>query len=280
MQADNYYMLEFVKEFEQVAVRFSPVVLILPGVLCVVLGLFIWLGGLGLRKVLAAVLGSIVGGVCGFFVSGRNIILAGLSTAPGAIAAIVFEKLFVAIMTAGLAAAIGFAILVGPYVEDTDVQRRYFGPKMQDETERLSAGQSVGIMEAYAADFSAALKEARLQMPRHNLAIIAGAAVIFVGGVFFLRHFASALCCATLGTALIFGGMVLLLLYKGSAPISGICQRRLFYLGVFAVMVVFGMVEQLVLCRRAGRKAKSIRKRKTDKGVEEIRDMTADWRSA
>jgi hypothetical protein len=44
--------------------------------------------------------------------------------------------------------------------------------------------------------------------------------------------------------------MILLLLYKGAAPISRICQNQLFYLGVFGVMTAFGMAEQLLLCQR------------------------------
>ncbi|GAG23662.1 unnamed protein product, partial [marine sediment metagenome] len=40
-------MFELLEHFEQVAVRFSPVVLIVPGLVAVLLGLFVWLGGLG-----------------------------------------------------------------------------------------------------------------------------------------------------------------------------------------------------------------------------------------
>jgi len=66
-------MLEIAKNFEQMATGFSPIVLIAPGLVCVVVGLFIWLGGLGFRRPLAAVVGAVSGGICGFFITDRNI---------------------------------------------------------------------------------------------------------------------------------------------------------------------------------------------------------------
>jgi hypothetical protein len=42
--------------------------------------------------------------------------------------------------------------------------------------------------------------------------------------------------------------MVLLLLYKGAMPVTVIDRRASFFAAVFGVMVVFGTIEQLVLC--------------------------------
>ena len=52
-------MLEIAQNFEQVAAEFRPVVLIGPGLAAVWVGLFVWLGGLGVRRVLLAVVGAI-----------------------------------------------------------------------------------------------------------------------------------------------------------------------------------------------------------------------------
>ena len=65
-------MLQILQEFEQTAARFSPVVLIAPGVVAVIIGLFIWLGGLGFKKVLVVILGAVAGWLCGFFIGARN----------------------------------------------------------------------------------------------------------------------------------------------------------------------------------------------------------------
>ncbi len=171
-------MLEIAQNFEEMATRFRPIVLIGPGLTAVLSGLFIWLGGLGFRRILVAVVGTICGGICGFFITGRNIILVMVLAIATAVVAIMLEK-------------------------------------------------------------------------------------ILVTGSSFWR-LTSALCCAALGTLLVFAGMVLLLIYKGAVPISRISQKQSFYAAVFVTMVAFGTIEQLFLCRRTGEK--SIRKKETNKG--------------
>lgn len=86
------------------------------------------------------------------------------------------------------------------------------------------------------------------------------------GTGFFLGHLIPALCCAALGTILIFTGMVLLLLYKGSVPISHISSRQPFYAVVFAAMIAFGTLEQLLFCRYT--RKKPITKKETNKNKE------------
>lgn len=65
-------MVEILKSFEQAAAWFRPIVLLLPGLLATALGLFVWLGGLGFRRVLLAVLGAVVGALGAFASLGPN----------------------------------------------------------------------------------------------------------------------------------------------------------------------------------------------------------------
>ena len=39
-------------------------------------------------------------------------------------------------------------------------------------------------------------------------------------------------------------------MYKGTAPVSRICNNPLIYAAVFGAMAAFGTVEQLLICRR------------------------------
>ena len=212
-------MLEIARNFEQAAAGFSPVFLIGLGVAAVLSGLFVWLGGLGLRKLLITIVGAAAGAVCGFFIIGRSVIPAVLLAGLAAGLAVIFERVFITILAAVLAAALCFAALAWPYVEN-------------------------------AAGFSAAIKQVCSQMPAYNWAIIAAAAVIFTAAGVFLWRLVSALCCAALGTLLISAGMISLLLYKGAAPVTCIIRRAPFYAMVFATMIIFGTIEQLLLCRR------------------------------
>lgn len=185
-------MLEIARNFEQVAIRFNTIVLIGSGLAAVVLGLFVWLGGLGFKRVLVGIIGAIAGAACGFLMSGKNIALAGLSAIVGTIIAVMLERILV------------------------------------------------------------------------------------TGSIFWRCIWA--LCCATLGTMLIFAGMILLLLYKGAVPISHISSKQSFYTAVFITMTAFGTIEQLLLCRCLGEKL--TRKKQTDKTKEEPRQTTPTWRTS
>jgi uncharacterized membrane protein YjjP (DUF1212 family) len=265
-------MLEIARQLEQAAVSFNPVVLIAPGLVIVLLGLFVWLGGLGFRKVLAAIVGSAGGGICGFFISGQNIIPTVISAGLSAVIAIVLERAFIAILAGVLAAVLGFGILAGPYLANADGVTSV----EWDKTQILGTQQTVEETEVYIAHFATEAERIFSQVPRYERVAIAALAVICAAVGFFCERLTSAFCCATLGTILIFAGMIMLLLYKGAAPISRICQNQLYYLGVFAAMTAFGMIEQLLLCQRI--KERLARKKEKNKGKEEPEAVSRNWR--
>jgi len=227
-------MLEIGLNLEQTAAGFKPIALIVPGLAAVLVGLFVWLGGLGFRKILVVVVGAVSGAGCGFFIAGANIILAMLLAVVAVVIAVIFERIFIGILTVVLAVGGGFVVLAGPYIKNT-----------------------VNL---------AAVKDACLQMPLFAWAIIAALAVIFTAAAFFLRRFTSALCCAMLGTILIFAGMISLLLCKGAMPISCIGRKTPFYAAVFIAMITFGTVEQLLLCKDDGGGEKLTEKKETGEG--------------
>ena len=233
-------MLDIALHFEQTAAGLRPIMLIGPGLACTVVGLFVWLGGLGFRKLLVAILGAVSGGICGFFVIGQNIMPAAISAIVGAAIALIFEKIFITILAAGLAAVSGFIVLAA----------------------------------LNTVDLSNGLRQACLDMPVYNWAIVATlVAASIVAGVY-LRRLTSALCCAALGTLLVFTGMILLLLYKVAAPISNICSKAPYYSAVFVTMIAFGAVVQLFLCRRYDKQLK----KETSKDKQEHNQTRMSWR--
>ena len=274
-------MLEIAQNFEQMTATLSPVVLIAPGLAAVIVGLFVWLGGLGLRRLLVAVVGAVGGGICGFFIIGRNTMSAMISAGVAAVIAIIFEKFFITILAAALAAALGLAILAGPYIENPQEPIQNYYPFNQEKISYrgpyISVHESIHIVKAYIVDFSDRIKQACLQMPVYNWIIIAALAAIFITGGFLLWRLTSALCCATLGTLLVFAGMILLLLYKGAEPISSISRRTLFYAAVFIAMIVFGTIEQLLLCPWL--KSKAIRRKEAKKDKQRRDETTPHWRT-
>jgi len=270
-------MLEIARQLEQTAVRFNPVVLIWPGLACVLLGLFVWLGGLGFRRALVAIVGAVSGGICGFFISGRNIVTATVSAGLAAVIAIIFEKMFIAVLTGVLVAVLGFAVLAGPYIGIEDSLKRYPEYETENITMSLDTQLSVKVAKRYIAEFVTEIERIFSQMPVYNWVIIAVLAVVFIAAGFFQRRLTSAFCCAALGAILIFAGMILLLLYKGAAPISRICQNQLYYLGVFAAMTAFGTTEQLLFCQRI--KERLTRKKGKSKDGKEPEKISMSWRN-
>ena len=270
-------MLEILQNFEQTAARFSPIVLIGPGLATVLVGLFIWLGGLGFRRLLAAAVGAVSGGICGFFIAGRNIMTAIILAAVAAAIAVIFERLFITILAAALAGVFGFAVLAWPYIENPQEVTPTNSSKVPAQGPALSVRESIEKVKVYVADVSEKIKQACSQMPVYSWLILLVLGVIFIVVGFFFRRLASALCCSALGTMLIFAGMILLLLYKGSVPISSIYSKPPFYGAVFVAMTGFGTIEQLLLCQRA--KRESIRKKGANKGKEGPKEMKQDWRT-
>ena len=98
----------------------------------------------------------------------------------------------------------------------------------------------------------------------------------------FLWRVGSALCCSLMGTICIFAGMILLLIFKGSLPITTIGSKPTFYLTVFGGMTAFGTVEQIFLYKPKGpKKAPKEKKiKKKEKPPEEPKREFTDWRTS
>ena len=244
-------MFRILQDFESAVsgtLRLSPVVLVGPGLVCVIAGLFIWLGGLGFRKILAAVIGAITGGICGFLAIGHNIISAAFTATIAAALAVLFERIFITILTASLAATFALAVLAGSYLENSQQETATSSYGMANQQSALGVRESAKKMKTLIINSAHKLKHICLQMPLYIWAMIIVLILICLVVGFSLWRLASALCCSALGTVLIFTGMILLLLNKGSMPVSIISSRSSFYTGVFAAMMIFGTTEQLLFC--------------------------------
>ncbi len=252
------YMLESLQNFEQSTAKSAPLVLIVPGLTAVVVGLFIWLSGLRLKRPLLGLIGAIIGAICGFLLSKGNLIATAIVTGVAALASAIFQRLIITLLLAALVAVVCFAILAAPYTKTTDAAANNDQVVITESGQTMSARESLQAVKAYAVSFGSKLKNACRQMPFYNWAIIVALTIILIVPGFLFRRLASALFFSVLGTILIFAGMILLLLFKGSTPISRIADKGLFYTAVFIAMTVFGTFEQLLLCRKTkGQSTKS-----------------------
>ena len=180
-------MLEVARYLEQITARFNPVVLVGPGLAAALLGLFIWLGGMGFRKVLFAFLGAVSGGVCGFFIMVHSVWLAIVLAVVFAIIAVILERFFATILSAVLVAAICFVVLAQQYVEKGEKATSVSPDQKQNKAE-FSVQQSVKVAKECMSDFVTVTKQTFLSMPKRNWAVMGVLAAVFILTGFFQRR--------------------------------------------------------------------------------------------
>jgi len=188
-------MFGLIQDFERIAAGLDWKIQLAAGAAGVGIGLFLWLGGLGLTTPLVILIGLVAGAVTGFLLTDRNLKLTLLSAAAAAVVAVAIEKIY---------------------------------------SRTLGTG-------------------------------------------FFFGRLVPALFCAACGTALIFAGMVLLLLFKGAESLEYISTNEPFYDTVFAAMLAFGTVVQLILCPRMKEKFAKIRQK--NKHEPEPDQRPGSWRN-
>lgn len=260
MQKCEAVMLEILQNFERALSKLAPIVVILPGLAAVVAGLFVWLGGLGFKRLLAGLIGAVAGGSAGFFLGTHNVVSIAIAGAIVALIAIMFERVFIVIVAAALMAAFVFVVLTGPYFRSAIPEAAEMAPASQPATVR----QSIETVKEYAVGFGYAVKWVGSRMPVYGWAILAAVAVVSAVVGLYLWRLASALCCAAIGTTLIFVGMILLLSYKNAAPITKMSGGSPVYAAVFLGMIAFGTIEQWLLFRRQKRRPAKAKKAKPE----------------
>jgi len=242
----------------------------------VLVGLFIWLGGLGLGKILCGAAGAVTGAVCGLFVIRQNVPSAVFLAAVLAAFAVIFERIFFIVLAAAVVAVISFTVFAWPYLGIPQQLSATNPSPPVTHGQALGAGQTVELIKTYLINFNHELKQVRSRIPLQGWVITAAITLTFFFiGLYFWR-LSSALGCATLGVILTFAGMILLLLYKGSAPITGLCRKVPFYGGIFIAMTLAGTVEQLLLYRRAEKRS---RRKKQAEDKEEYEKAKQRWRT-
>ena len=240
-------MLETMQNFESVmgpAARDYPLYAIAPASAAVVAGLFVWLGGLGFKRVLMAIAGAAGGAAGGYFSIGRGVVPAAVSAVVAAGIAALFDRAFIALLAAILVAIIGTTILVGPRISAENAPEESEG---LDPT--VDSSDNMERLQAFLGDLGGRIRQASSQVLRYQWIIIALITVIVLVAGFVFRRLAAATYFSVVGMLLIAAGLMVLLLYTGATPLSRIGNRPLMYVGIFAGMAAFGAVEQLLFCR-------------------------------
>jgi hypothetical protein len=277
-------MLEIFQNLEQMMERFAPLVVIVSGVVFLLLGLCMWLGGLALRKGFIAIAGLLGGCIVGLFVVGRNLFSASLTGALAMLSTLILEKLLVILLAATLAASVAFTVAAEPYFEKAEVTEvQQVQNETSEQTTITEPKDFILELKTFGLDSGRKIKQAAIKIPIHIWPIIATPALIVLICGVFLWRFTSVLFFSVLGTMASFFGVFLMLLYKGTEPVDYVRSRPIIFVVVFAVMAAFGMVIQLLLCKKSKKqKITKIKpgKSKTNKNNVTEKIVEHDWRSA
>jgi hypothetical protein len=251
-------MLEAFQYIERITVYFAPEVLITGGLVCMIIGLYLWLGGLRLSRLAAGFLGVLAGCLWAFFLTGRQTAAFVSMAAVVGLFALFFDKASLVIAGAATAVMISLIIFAGPLLSKSEWQD-YPESKISSEKERAEKGttlieESIESAKIQLAFFAEKIGQAikRVSAKAFMISAVAGLAVVIVG--YFAPQFIAALTCSVFGTGIIFVGMILLLLYKGAQPITHIYGKANVYNTVVLAMAVFGTAVQLLLCSARDRK--------------------------
>ncbi len=251
-------MLEAFQNFEKIAHDFAPQVLVVPGLLCVVLGLCLWLGGLRWSRPTALILGILAGCLWAFFLTSRQTAaFVSMAVVAGAFAAF-FNRAALVVAGAVTAVMVVLIIFAAPLLK-INKNPSYPASKISTANERAAKDitliqESLEVAKTHLIFLGDKFAGAVNLIPFERLAIpaIIGLVVGVMG--YFMPQLISALSCAALGTAIIFCGMILLLLYKGAQPITHIYARAGIYNTALLAMAVFGSAIQMMLCSARDKK--------------------------
>jgi hypothetical protein len=249
--------MAILQSFEQVAAgRFSPLVLLVPGLAMVVLGLVAWLAGMCLRRLVLALAGAVVAGMAGLLVSGPNAAVAGLAAGGGAVFGAVVPRLVTAILLAAIGLSIALVIVAKPHPAEEG--KTLLGkPEAGRVDRRLTVRESLDVTWIYTLDIVDRARPALRALVWTDYAVLGAVALVLLALGLLFGRLAGALVCSVLGTALIAAGLIILLIYKGSAPIGLVHKQGALYSLVLLGMAAFGTLEQLVLCPAPRRRSKA-----------------------
>ena len=241
--------------FQNRVTHLQPSLLLTLAAVTIAAGLFVWLGGLGFRKIMLVVAGAFFGAFCSLFSSGSNPLLAAAIIGICAVLALKLQDTFFMLVASACAAVIGYSILVWPYFRPSN-------------------------------NILAVIRQIAIGVPYYNWPILL--AIIALPFAVISWQGASALFSSAAGTTLILAGTTMALLNYGYPAVGYITTRQDIYIAIIALATILGTIAQLWLLpkistRFAAAKQASMtkaKKAKARKGNAEATAKSTTWRTA
>jgi hypothetical protein len=241
--------------FQNRVTNLQPSLLLTLAAVTIASGLFVWLGGLGFKKIMFVVAGAFFGAFCSLFSSGSNPFLAAALIGIFALLALKLQDTFFMLVASACAAVIGYSILIRPH----------FRP---------------------SSNILAVIRQITISVPYYNWPILL--AVTALPFAVISWRGASALFSSAAGATLALAGTTMVLLNFGHPAVGYITTRQDICIAIIALAIIFGTIAQLWLLPKistrfaatkqtAKTKAKKAKARKSD--ADETAKTTT-WRTA
>lgn len=238
-------MLETLQQIENLASQLRVWSLAAVGAFIVFSGLIIWLAGLRQSRLIGAMAGAIAGLAAGLaFVKAKGPAAIAIATTLGALLGLLLDKFVIIIAGALLVVVAGLLIATSGQIDVPRDQSNTHASNDDIGGFKQMLSTAAKITGAYTSQACDAIKGA----PVMAIVTSAIAGLVVLGVGFFWPRLVAAAVCASLGTALIFAGMITVLIFKGSEPVARIGQQPNLYALAAGCMVVFGTTMQMMLC--------------------------------
>ncbi len=233
----------------------QPSLLFMLTVITIAVGLFIWLGGLGFKKIMFALIGLCFGTSCMLFYTGINLLLVVAVIGIFVLIAIKLQDTFLSLIASAATVVVGYLMLIRPYFRPSN-------------------------------DILAVIRQLTIGVPYYNwLILLVVAALPFA--VISIQD-APALFASAAGTILILAGTVMALLNFGYPAVSYIAIKQDIFLAGLTMTIAAGVVVQLWLLPKVNVRLAALRnaaktkieKVKADKDNAAKTTKTTSWRTA
>ena len=238
--------MDVFNSFEETLRQVAPILLVVPGVVLALSGLFLWVGGLRFLKPLAAFTAAGAGLACAWMFSSRELVpMVCITLIPVAVA-LFLDKPVVAALGACVAAG---AVLLFPLFADAGMR-----DAVNREVSAVPAAQEMSVFESvayveqlagWAAEWGKAYWDA-LGDGRKAAAAGTLAGVLVVAAAAW--RWVCAMTCATLGTGLLLTGLLILVLSKGPQTLPYVADKLPYFWAAAGGMAAAGTLLNRWLC--------------------------------